>query len=342
MKNKKVIATLFAFLAAVFYAVNMPMSKLLLNHITPTFMASFLYFGAGIGIGILYLLGRRQKQKSEENLSRGDFPYTLGMIALDIAAPILLMVGLMSATSANASLLNNFEIVATSLIALIVFKEFISVRLWIAILLITLSSMLLSVEDVSSFRFSYGSLFVLAAAICWGFENNFTRKLSTKNTYQIVILKGMFSGLGSLIIALVKGDRFPQGQYFVLALILGFIAYGLSIFLYVKAQRDLGAAKTSAYYAIAPFIGALLSFVILRENAAGNYLIALLIMLVGSGLVVVDTLVTKHTHIHSHIIVSEINGMPSNQHVEHIHTHTHIVSNADHSHRHKDEHRVEH
>ncbi len=298
MENKKVIAILFACLAAVFYAINIPMSKLLLIHITPTFMASFLYFGAGTGIGILYLLGRRQTRRNEENLSREDFPFTLGMIVLDIAAPILLMIGLTSATSANASLLNNFEIVATSLIALIVFKEFISVRLWIAILLITLSSMLLSVEDVSSFRFSYGSLFVLAAAICWGFENNFTRKLSTKNTYQIVILKGMFSGLGSFIIALIRGDRFPQGLYIVLALVLGFIAYGLSIFLYVKAQRDLGAAKTSAYYAIAPFVGSLLSFAILRESVAENYLLALFIMLIGSSLVVVDTLVTKHTHIH--------------------------------------------
>lgn len=337
MENKKVIATLFACLAAVFYAINIPMSKLLLIHITPTFMASFLYFGAGTGIGILYLLGRRQTRRNEENLSREDFPFTLGMIVLDIAAPILLMIGLTSATSANASLLNNFEIVATSLIALIVFKEFISVRLWIAILLITLSSMLLSVEDVSSFRFSYGSLFVLAAAICWGFENNFTRKLSTKNTYQIVILKGMFSGLGSFIIALIRGDRFPQGLYIVLALVLGFIAYGLSIFLYVKAQRDLGAAKTSAYYAIAPFVGSLLSFAILRESVAENYLLALFIMLIGSSLVVVDTLVTKHTHIHTHIIVNEFEGVTSKQPVKHTHQHTHFVTSTEHSHRHRGE-----
>lgn len=343
MTNKKVIATLLAFLAAVFYAFNMPISKMLLVHITPTFMASFLYFGAGIGIGIIYLLSRRQVQKNEENLSKDDFPYTLGMISLDIAAPILLMAGLMSATSANASLLNNFEIVATSLIALLVFKEIISVRLWIAILLITLSSMLLTVEDVSSFRFSYGSLFVLAAAICWGLENNFTRKLSRKNTFQIVILKGLFSGIGSFIIALVKGDRLPQGRYIVFALVLGFFAYGLSIFLYVKAQRNLGAAKTSAYYAIAPFIGALLSFVILRESVTANYFIALFIMMIGSGLVVMDTLMTKHTHVHTHIIINETDGVTSNQHVEHSHPHTHRLSNADHSHhRHKEKHKVDH
>jgi drug/metabolite transporter (DMT)-like permease len=194
MENKKVIATLFACLAAVFYAINIPMSKLLLIHITPTFMASFLYFGAEQALVSYIYWGEGKHEETKKT-----YPERISLHAwndrIGYSSTYLLMIGLTSATSANASLLNNFEIVATSLIALIVFKEFISVRLWIAILLITLSSMLLSFEDVSSFRFSYGSLFVLAAAICWGFENNFTRKLSTKNTYQIVILKGMFSGL---------------------------------------------------------------------------------------------------------------------------------------------------
>lgn len=163
MKKQKVFAIFSAIAAAVFYAINMPASKVLLQHIAPTTMAALLYLGAGIGIGILFLFNRKN---GGENLSKQDLPYTLGMIVLDIIAPIFLMCGLSFTTSANASLLNNFEIVATSLIALFIFKEMISKRLWIAIVLVTLSSAILSFEDLSSLSFSFGSLFVLLAALC--------------------------------------------------------------------------------------------------------------------------------------------------------------------------------
>ena len=139
-------------------------------------------------------------------------------------------------------------------------------------------------------------MFILAAAVCWGFENNLTRKLSSKNTYQIVTLKGIFSGLGSAIVALIRAERFPQARFALVTLMLGFVAYGLSIFLYVRAQKDLGAAKTSAYYAIAPFIGALLSLVIIGEAISRLYVLALLIMLAGSAISVIDTLVVRHSH----------------------------------------------
>lgn len=335
MDRKKSGAILYAFLAAAFYAINMPLSKLLLQKIEPAFMAALLYLGAGIGISIIFLF-RKQTENQEEQLSRKELPYVIGMILLDIAAPILLMIGLTSATSANASLLNIFEIVATSLIALFIFKELISPRLWIAILLITFSSMLLSFEDMSSLTFSLGSIFVLAAAVCWGFENNLTRKISSKNTFQIVLLKGIFSGLGSLLIALFLGERFPQLQYVLLAMLLGFVAYGLSIFLYVRAQKDLGAAKTSAYYAVAPFIGALLSFLILKEAITDYFLVAFLIMTLGSVLVVIDTMITRHSHLHTHTFTEIQNGTKIRYQIEHSHEHKHFVSEK-HSHQHKNE-----
>lgn len=129
------------------------------------------------------------------------------MILLDIAAPVCLLFGLKSTIAANASLLNNFEIVATAIIALAVFKERISPRLWFGILFVTLSCALLSFEDISGLKFSFGSFFILAACVCWGFENNCTRKISSKDPLQIVLLKGIFSGLGSLIIGLAIGER---------------------------------------------------------------------------------------------------------------------------------------
>lgn len=333
--DKKVTAIVYAVLAAIFYAINMPVSKLLLRHVGPTFMASFLYLGAGIGIGAIYLFSKKNRITTEAKLTKKELPFTIGMIVLDIAAPIFLMFGLASASSANASLLNNFEIVATTIIAFVVFKEVISARLWIAILLITLSSMLLSIEDISSLQFSYGSVFILAAAVCWGFENNCTRKISSKSTYQIVMLKGMFSGLGSFIVALIQGEKIQQISYIIFALILGFVAYGLSIFLYIRAQKILGAAKTSAYYAIAPFVGVLLSFAILGESVNDYYLIALLIMLAGSALVVVDTLLVTHTHLHVHSISCSSGECTDVKTIEHSHTHNHFVKDQNHEHSHK-------
>ena len=275
-KNK---AIFYAVLAAALYALNAPISKLLLVQIPSTMMAGLLYLGAGIG---MFLMEKLHKNKQEQPLTKNELPFTIAMVVLDIAAPIFLMVGLTKCSAANASLLNNFEIVATSLIALVIFKEAISKRLWFAIVLVTISSILLSFEDMSSLEFSWGSLFVLLACVCWGFENNCTRMLSSKNPAQIVIIKGFGSGLGALVLSLVVGERYFHFGYIVLALLLGFVAYGLSIYFYIYAQRDLGAAKTSTYYAISPFIGAMLSLIIFTELPSVVFLIALAIMAMGT------------------------------------------------------------
>ena len=204
------------------------------------------------------------------------------MVLLDIAAPILLMLGLTRTTAANAALLNNFEIVATALIALLLFGEKISRRLWLAIGLVTVSSIVLSLEGGGSLRFSLGSVLVLLACCCWGLENNCTRALSEKDPLQIVVVKGFGSGLGALVIALASGEGLPGFLPGAGALCLGFVAYGLSIFFYIYAQRDLGAAKTSAWYAVSPFIGAGLSLLIFRQLPGLTFWLALAIMAAGA------------------------------------------------------------
>ena len=283
MKTSSKTGIFLAILAAALYALNSPLSKLLLDYMSPTLMAGFLYLGAGLGMGIIALFRMTHKtQRSEASLSKAELPYTLAMIALDIAAPICLLIGLNATTAANASLLNNFEIVATSLIALMIFKERISPRLWFGILFVTLSCALLSFEDLSGLQFSFGSLFILLACVCWGFENNCTRKLSSKDPLQIVLLKGTFSGLGSVIIGLCIGERLRTLWSVVAVLCVGFVAYGLSIFFYVYAQRQLGAARTSAYYAVAPFIGTLLSLIIFGQWPPYTYYIALGLMVIGA------------------------------------------------------------
>jgi len=298
MKDRRIIAVIYAFSAAVFYAVNTPVSKLLLSYISPTFLASFLYIGAGIGVGVMYAFSWK-KEKKEDKLTKKELPYTLGMIALDIVAPIFLMFGIKLGNASNASLLGNFEIVATTLIALLVFKEKVSKKLWIAIALITTSSIILSFDGTDGFAFSFGSLFVVLATLCWGLENNCTRKISDKSTYEIVTLKGICSGAGSFVVALFLNESIPNVKYVCLAMLLGFVAYGLSIFTYIRAQRYLGAAKTSAFYAIAPFIGAGLSFMLLKNQFTLNYFVALIIMIIGTVFVVSDTLAQEHSHTHN-------------------------------------------
>lgn len=297
---KKGIA--FAILAAALYAINAPFSKILLDCIPPTLMAGFLYVGAGIGMIIIALVRKIRKTETNElKLTKSELPYTVAMILLDVAAPICLMFGLNATTAANASLLNNFEIVATAIIALMIFKEKISPRLWFGILFITVSCGILSFEDLSSLQFTYGSLFVLLAAVCWGFENNCTRKISSRDPLQIVLLKGIFSGIGSVIIGLSIGERTTSWGSIMLVMLLGFVAYGLSIYFYVYAQRLLGAAQTSAYYAVAPFIAAILSLIVFREFPDITYFTALGLMIVGAWLSSQDKPLRIRKHRKSHI-----------------------------------------
>lgn len=289
MERKQCRAVFFAILAAALYALNSPVSKLLLETVPAKMMAALLYLGAGLGMLLLRLAQRAAGKSSDEApLTRKELPYIVAMVVLDIAAPIFLMLGLTRTTAANAALLNNFEIVATSLIALLLFREKISRRLWSAIGLVTLSSVLLSLEGAESLRFSLGSVLVLLACCCWGLENNCTRALSEKDPLEIVVVKGFGSGLGALVIALASGETFPPMLPVVGALCLGFVAYGLSIFFYIYAQRDLGAAKTSTYYAVAPFIGAGLSLLIFRQMPGLTFLVALAIMAAGTFLASTD------------------------------------------------------
>ena len=331
--NTKIKAIIFALSAALFYAVNVPLSKILLREIEPSFMAALLYLGAGTGMLILSLLKLNIEENSEP-FTGDDMPFVAGMIVLDIAAPIFLMMGIRYGTSSNASLLGNFEIVATALIAFVFFREPVSKTLQLAILLITVSGILLTFEGSDSLRFSYGSIFVLTAATFWGLENNCTRKLSSKSAAKIVMLKGILSGIGSMLIALFQGENVPSLMASVNAMLLGFVAYGLSIFFYVRAQETLGAAKTSAYYAVAPFAGALMSFVLLREELSGTYLAALAVMILGSVLVVADTMTQRHSHRHRHVFIHYRNGFSHVHVVTHSHEHNHYITLKGHKHFH--------
>ena len=341
MKSKN-IATALALLAAALYAINIPFSKLLLLHIQPSMMAAFLYLGAGLGLFLFGLF--RKNQETYEPLTAKELPYTIGMIVLDIAAPILLMLGLERTHAANASLLSNFEIVATSVIAFLLFKEQLSKRLILAITLVTLASIFLGFEGKGSFQFNTGSLLVLGATCCWGLENNCTRMLSGKSSVQITTIKGIFSGLGSLTVALITGETFPGLIWIGASLLLGFIAYGLSINFYIRAQKDLGAAKTSAYYSIAPFLGVIFGFVFLGERPSAQFYLGLVIMIAAAVPMIWDTITLQHTHAHTHTHNhTHRHGdlLHTHEH-QHVHSHLHIHQADERLHTHKHDHIQDH
>ncbi len=339
MKTKH-IATIYAVVAAALYAINVPFSKMLLNYIDPTMMAAFLYLGAGAGLLIYGIVSKATGKSSKtEPLTKKELPYTIAMVVLDIIAPILLMFGIKASNAANVSLINNFEIVATSIIALVIFKEIISKKLWIAISLVTVASAILTFEGTGSFEFNIGSLFVFGACLCWGFENNCTKMISNKSSVEIVVIKGTFSGLGSLIVALIIGEKFPALHLILCALLLGFVAYGLSIHFYIMAQKDLGAAKTSAYYSIAPFLGVVFGMLILKERPAVQFYIALIVMIISTYFMIKDTIELHHTHEHEHTHTHEHSHGDIVHTHEHTHKHSHIHIHAgdvdNHNHTHK-------
>ncbi len=327
--NKNHIAVTQAVFAAALFGMSAPFSKLLLAKLTPVQLSALLYLGAGVGMLFVDRFKRIIGVKSvEARLTKRELPFVVLMVLLDVAAPISLLFGLTMSSAANAALLSNFEIVATSIIALVIFKEAIGKKLWLSIVLITISSVMLTVNDIRSFSFSMGSLFVLLACLFWGIENNCTRKLSIKDPIQVVIIKGFGSGLCALFISIVQREFQLSTMYIILALLLGFFAYGLSIYLYVTAQRKLGAARTSTYYAVAPFIGVGISYIAFSEPVSVSFIAAFIIMIIGTYFAIAE----KHIHVHLHKKVEhEHRHGHSDGHHNHIHE---LLDKGEHSHLH--------
>jgi len=340
---------LMAVIAAFVYGAAAPVSKILLRELPPVFLAGLLYCGAGFGMLFIGLvekcLERTKGRKKEANLGKEDLVWVVGMILLDVLAPILLLLGLSRISSANASLLFNFEIVTTTIVASIVFKEAIGKRLLLAIGIITTASILLSFENFSAFQFSFGSVLVLGACVAWGFENNCTRNISGKSPLQIVVLKGVFAGLTSLVIGLATEKVSFVWLPILGALLTGFIGYGLSVFFYVRAQRDLGAARTSTYYAIAPFTGVFFSFLLFGTGLNLKFCVAFVLMSIGAYFAVSEA----HRHAHHHEpIIHEHSHTHDDMHHGHshegtdvtlksevtIHSHLHTHEDVEHNHKH--------
>lgn len=275
-------SVLFAIGSAVLYALYPPLAKILIKDCPPAYLSAFLYFGAGIGIAIVLLFLSHKEGVRGTNLRRADLSKLIAVIIFNVAASILMNTGVKLTSASNIALLGNFEIVATTLIAIFFFKEHVKWTVGTGIGVITIASLLLSIADWTHLSLSIGSILAICATICWGLENNFTRVLSERDPLQIVVVKGLGVGVGSLLVAFSMHEKLPEPRVILFALLLGFVAYGISIVFYIFAQRGIGAAKTSAYYAIAPFISVLLSVIIFGEHLVTSFIVALILMVVGT------------------------------------------------------------
>jgi drug/metabolite transporter (DMT)-like permease len=328
-------------LAALAFGITAPFGKILLERLSPFLLAALVYLGAGVAMVALPFLrdkltkatgGPKEPQATEARLSGNDLPFVALMVLLDAVAPILLFVGLMSTSAATAALLGNFEIAATAVIALAIFREAVGARVWVAIALITLGGIILSVEDWGGLVLSPGALCVLCAAVLWGLENNCTRMLSLKDPVRIVAIKGLGSGTVALILA-IAFERLRFDLLFgALALLCGFVSIGLSVWFYIRSQRELGAARTSLVYALAPLVGVALSFLILHERPAPSFYLALCLMLLGLFLSATE----RHAHFHSHEPLNH-EHLHSHEGAHHNHPHPNGLRGPhSHSHRHSE------
>lgn len=285
-----------ALAAAALFGVSTPLAKWLLGEarVSPVVLAGALYLGSGVGLA----LWRGGTARREAPLRRRDVPWLgAAILAGGVAAPVLLLCGLAVTPAATGSLLLNLEGVFTALIAWLVFREHWDRRIALGMGAIGAGGLLLSWDGrAGAAGVSWGALLVVGACLGWALDNNFTRKVSGADPAQIAMWKGLVAGGVNLALGLLLFRPGVTLGGLALAGLLGFFSYGLSLTLFVRALRALGAARTGAYFSTAPFLGVALSFALLRETPPALFWPALLLMGAGVWL----HLSERHEHEHEH------------------------------------------
>ena len=301
-----------ALLAALLFGASAPFAKLLLTRggLSPLMLAGVLYLGSGLGLVLWRGWKRRGDGESKEApLRRSDLPWLAGAIAAGgVVAPVLLLLGLATTPASTGALLLNLEGVLTALLAWSVFREGFDRRIALGMVAIVAGGVILSWDPhAGGLRFSLGSLLVVGACLGWAVDNNLTRKVSGADPSEIAMWKGLVAGAVNFSLGLMAAGHLPALGWLGAAAVLGFLSYGVSLTLFVLALRDLGSARTGAYFSTAPFIGVVLSFVVLREVPSALFWPACLLMAFGVWL----HLSERHEHEHTHEPMAH----------EHLHTH---------------------
>ena len=332
---------LYIFISAALFGVSSPVAKLLLKDISPIALAGLLYLGAFLGLFLYSLLTSRITPVTEgEKLRKKDFHWLAGAIAAGgVMAPICQMLGLNLISGFSVSLLLNLEGVTTAVIAVLFFRENSGRRLWLAVLCMTAAGVFLSWSPEQGTFNVVGPLLILLAVVSWGIDNNLTRRISDKSPIQITYIKGLVGGIISLSVALVLGKAITFDIAILFALLLGSLSYGLSLVFFIKALKGLGSSRTGAFFSLGPFIGALVSIVVLRDWVGWIMVPAFLLMALGIWLIVgerhahahVHAAVT-HTHSHKHDDMHHLHWHP--EPIKGLHSHEHVHAELSHVHSH--------
>lgn len=297
--------------AAILFGAGTPLAKLLLHAVNPWLLAALLYLGAGLGL-FLYRFLRRVPKVA---LARHEIPWLVGAIAAGgVAGPLLLMTGLNAMPASGASLLLNAESVFTALLAWLAFRENVDRRIALGMAAIVAGTLVLSWRGEARFTGIWPVAAILAACFAWGVDNNLTRKVSLTDATWLAAVKGLAAGTVNLCLAFAAGSTLPSWSYIAGALLVGFLAYGVSLTLFVVGLRHLGTARTSAYFAVAPFLGALLA-VMLGEPVTLQMLAAGLLMAIGVWL----HLNERHQHSHYHEALEHDHEHSHDEHHQHSH-----------------------
>ncbi len=342
MKTERNPGIIQALSAALLFGVSTPFAKILLGNLSPVLLAGLLYLGAGAGLtGWLCWQRARLAVPREAPLKRADAPVFAASILLGgVLAPIFLMLGLAITPASTAALLLTLEGIFTALLAWFLFKENFDRRIALGVAAITLGSILLSWTGRPIFSLPLGPAAIGFACLCWAADNNLTRKLAASNPVQIAAVKGAIAGAVNIGLALLGGSAFPALSIALPTALLGFLSYGLSLVLFVFALRHIGAARTSAYFSAAPFIGAIAALLILNEEVAALFWPAFGLMAFGLWLHVSEL----HAHLHRHEALAHTHPHVHDMHHQHEHdfawngaephTHLHAYESLSHSHPH--------
>jgi drug/metabolite transporter (DMT)-like permease len=338
-------AAVFAALAsAALFGVSTPAAKALLGTVDPVVLAGLFYCGAGIGVAVLRALAApilNAPAARQQPLARRDYGWLAGAIALGgVAGPVLLMLGLARTPAATASLLLTIEGAATALLAWFVFHENFDRRIALGMACLVAGAAMVSWSGTPTLESLAGPLAIVAACIAWGIDNNLTRKVSLADPLQIVQLKGLIAGPVNLLLGLWAGGSLPGPLGMLIAALVGFVCYGLSLALFVVALRHLGAARSGAYFSTAPFIGAATAVIASQQPLTIQLIGAGALMAVGVWLHVTE----RHAHVHTHARMVHAHAHTHDEHHRHTHgpqdppgephAHAHEHESLTHSHPH--------
>jgi drug/metabolite transporter (DMT)-like permease len=331
-----------ALLAALLFGASTPLAKGLVANVAPVMLAGLLYAGSGLGLGLWLLIRglRPREADAEASLQRRDLPWLAGAVLFGgVLGPVLLMLGLASTPASSASLLLNLESVLTAIVAWVVFRENVDRRIFLGMLVIVAGGVLLSWIEAPA-GLPWGALAIAAACACWAIDNNLTRAVSGGDPVQIAAIKGGVAGTINIIAALALGYRLPNALQLASAGAIGLVGYGISLVAFVFALRHLGAARTGAYFSTAPFVGAGLSLLLLREIPGIGFWVAGGLMGLGVWLHVSE----RHEHEHEHEALEHEHLHSHDEHHQHAHpggfdgnephSHPHMHTPMVHSHPH--------